>query len=189
MTLRQITPPAELAVSLADAKLALKIDDNDQDELVEAWVAGIVTHAENLTGRSFVNQVWRVTLDAFPAAVELPRPPIATVTFVKFYDANGALQTLAPQDYTVDAVSEPGYVVPAPGKSWPATSGQINAVQVEYSAGYGADAAAIKLKAPDIRLYIIAKLREQYDPAVKSDNVTVQSCYLDRLLDGKMVYA
>lgn len=185
MTTRLITPPASLALSLADAKDALKIDTDDQDAQVEAWVAGITAHAEHLTGRAFVTQGWRVTLDAFPAAIELPHPPIIAVASVKFIDTNGVQQTLNPSDYVLDKESEPGYLVPAPGKSWPATSGQVNAVQVEYTCGYGLAASIPK----SINLYLVAKLREQYDPAIKADKGTVQSCFLDRLLDRETVHA
>lgn len=185
MTTRLIAPPATLALSLADAKEALKIDNSDQDAQVEAWVAGITAHAEHLTGRAFVTQGWRVTLDAFPDAIELPHPPIIAVASVKFVDPDGVLQTLDPQDYALDKDSEPGYLVPAPGKSWPATADQINSVQVEYTCGYGLDTSIPK----SIRLYLIAKLREQYDPAIKAELGTVQSSFLDRLLDRETVYA
>ncbi|MCE3262621.1 MAG: hypothetical protein K0R43_1700 [Pseudoduganella sp.] len=185
MTTRLITPPATPALSLADAKDALKIDTSDQDAQVEAWVAGITAHAEHLTGRAFVTQTWRVTLDAFPDAIELAHPPISAVSSVKFIDTNGVLQTLDPQDYVLDKESEPGYVVPAPEKSWPSTASQINAVKVEYTCGYGVDTDIPE----SIRLYLIAKLREQYDPAIKADKGTVQSSFLDRLLDRETVFA
>jgi uncharacterized phiE125 gp8 family phage protein len=185
MTTRLITPPATLALSLADAKDALKIDTSDQDAQVESWVAGITAHAEHLTGRALVTQSWRVTLDAFPDAIELAHPPIIAVLSVKFIDTDGAQRTLDPQDYVLDKESEPGYLVPARGKSWPATADQINALQVEYTCGYGVASDVPK----SIRLYLIAKLREQYDPAIKAEKGTVQSSFLDRLLDRETVYA
>jgi hypothetical protein len=83
-------------------------------------------------------------------------------------------------------VSEPAYVVPARGKSWPAASGEINAVTVDYTCGYGATEASVP---EGIKLYLIAKLREQYDPVVKLDRVVLQNSFLDRLLDRYMVYA
>jgi uncharacterized phiE125 gp8 family phage protein len=186
MTVRLVTPPAALALSLASAKAALRIDGSDQDELVSSWVAGIVSYAEHITGRSFVNQGWRVTLDAFPDAIELPRPPVIQVASVQFLDSNDALQTLSPADYVSDIASEPGYVVPARGKSWPATYDEINAVTVECTCGYGANESAVPA---GIKLYILAKLREQFDPAIHADRGAVQSSFLDSLLDPFKVYA
>ena len=37
----------------------------------------------------------------------------------------------------MDANSTPGRIVPAPGKSWPATRGYINDVIIRFLAGYG----------------------------------------------------
>lgn len=179
MTTQVVTPAGSLAVSLADAKLQLRIDGVDQDALVEAWIEGITAHAEHYTGRAFVNQGMRVTLDSFPSAIRLDRSPVVSVESVKFYDANGVLQTLNPADYVVDNVSEPGYIVPATGKAWPVTADRINAVIVDFTAGYAAVPKGIQL-------YILAKLVEQYDANPVKESV--QTSYVDRLLDPFRVY-
>ena len=185
MTARLITPPEALAVSLASAKLNLKIDSSDQDAIITAWIQGITAHAEHITGRSFINQTWRVTLDAFPSAIKLPCP-VSSVTSVKYLDTTGAEQTLAANQYLVDSVSEPGVIVPAVGASWPATYPQVNAVYVDVVAGYGATDASV----PDgIKLYILAKLTEQFDPAIRLEKDTVQASFLDCLLDRYRVWS
>ena len=184
MPTRLITPPAALPVSLAEAKLNLRIDGNEQDTMIEVWLHGITAHAEHVTGRSFVNQTWRVTLDAFPDAIELP-VPVSSVT-VKYLDEAGAEQTLDPADYIVDSVSEPGYAVPGVGKAWPTTCDRINAVNVDVVAGYGETEASIP---KGIKLYILARLVEQYDPAIRVEKDTVQSSFLDGMLDRFKVYA
>ena len=183
MPTRLIIPPAALPVSLAEAKLNLRIDGNEQDSLIEAWIHGITAHAEHLTGRSFINQTWRVTLDKFPDAIELPVP--ASSVTVKYLDDAGIEQTLDPADYIVDTASEPGYAVPGVGKAWPGTYDRINAVNVDVVAGYGATDASIP---KGIKLYILARLVEQYDPAIRVEKDTVQSSFLDGLLDRWKVY-
>ena len=184
MPTRLIIPPAALPVSLAEAKLNLRIDGNEQDSLIEAWLHGITAHAEHVTGRSFISQTWRVTLDEFPDAIELP-VPVSSVT-IKFLDEAGVEQTLDTADYVVDSASEPGYAVPNVGKAWPTTYDRINAVNVDVVAGYGASESDIP---KGIKLYILAKLVEQYDPAIKAEKDTVQSSFIDRLLDQYKVYA
>ena len=185
MQTRLITPPAALAVSLASAKLNLRIDDNASDAIITAWIQGITAHAEHITGRSFINQTWRVTLDAFPDSIPLPCP-VSSVTSVKYLDKLGAEQTLDADQYFVDTASEPGAIVPAVGVTWPDTYDRINAVYVDVVAGYGATDASV----PDgIKLYILAKLTEQYDPSVRPEKDTVQASFLDRLLDRFKVYS
>ncbi len=178
MTTRLITPATELAVTLDDAKVHLRIDGDDQNAMVEAWIRGITAHAEHEMGRSILNQTYRCTLDAFPDAIRLDNPPIVSVTSVKYLDESGIEQTLDPADYLVDTVSEPGYIVPAPGAAWPATLDRVNAVNVEYVAGYGATQAATP---HGIKMYLLAKLMEQYRPnaALKE---SIQTSFIESLL-------
>lgn len=185
MVTRLITPPAALPVSLASAKMNLRIDDSDQDDLITAWIEGITAHAEHYTGRSFVNQTWRVTLDTFPDAIELP-PPVSSVISLKYLDEEGTEQTLDPTDYIVDSVSEPGYLVPGVDKAWPATYDRINAVYVDVVSGYGATYTDVPA---GLRLYILAKLTEQFDPSVRVEKDTVQASFIDSMLDRYKVYA
>ena len=186
MTARQITPPASLAVTLEAARANLRVDGGDMDALITGWIEGITATAEHELGRALITQGWRVTLDAFPAAIRLEMPPAALVRSVKYIDAAGVLQTMDIADYVLDAVSEPGYVVPAPGKAWPATAPRVNAVMVDYTCGYGDTAASTPA---NVRLYILAKLVEQFDPATRMERDTVQSNFVGRLLDACRVYA
>lgn len=184
MTTQLITPPAALAVSLDDAKANLRVDGADMDDLITAWLEGITAHAEHYMGRSIINQTWRLTLDAFPDALKLYNPPIVSVSSVKYYDEDNTLQTLDPADYALDNASEPGYIVPAPDVDWPDTYDKINAVIVEYVAGYGATAASTP---KDIKLYILAKLSEVFDPNARPNEVT--SSFTCRLLDRRKIWS
>ena len=180
MTIQLITAPAVPAVSMADARLAVKADDTELDSAIAIAIAGITAHVQHDTGRSIINQTWRITLDSFPDAIKLFNPPIVSVSWVKYYDADNVLQTLDPADYTVDSVSEPGYVVPAVDVEWPETYDKINAVQVQYVAGYGATDASTP---DDIKMYILAKLAEQFDADAKANP------FLDSLLQSKKIWS
>lgn len=140
----------------------------------------ITVDAELDTGRAFIAQKWRATGDAFPAAIRL-RPPVISVEAITYLDADGIERTLDPATYIVDKVSAPGYIVPAPGRQWPATqAGAINAVNVDYTSGYGESPEQLPAQA---RTYILAKLVEQFDPNVAASG-NVRTSYVDRLLDG-----
>jgi len=175
-----------MAVTLADAKDTLRIDQGDtaMDAQLAIWIAGITAEAEHETARAFVNRPMRVTLETFPDAIRLSSPTFS-VESIMFVDANEQQQTLGPDDYYADTVTEPGYVVPARGKVWPATAARVNAVTVDYTAGYGPDATTVP---PGARLYILARLAEQWDPLVKEFKETVKSNFVGRLLDGLRVY-
>jgi uncharacterized phiE125 gp8 family phage protein len=181
-----VRPPAALAVSLDDVKDTLRIerDDTSLDALLAIWAAGVTAEAEHATGRAFINRSMRVTLDRFPDAIRLSAPTFS-VESVRFQDPDGQWQTLDPADYYADKVTKPGYVVPARGKSWPATADGLNVLAVDYTAGHGPDSTTTPAAA---KLYILARLAEQWEPASKEFKETVQSAFIGRLLDSLKVY-
>lgn len=185
MTNRLITPPAARPVSMADARLAARADGTELDTQIQVWIDGIAEYAEQYTSRAIITQSRRVTLDSFPDAIQLDYAPIIAVQSVTYLDSDGVSQVLSPADYLLDNVSEPGYVVPAYGTTWPDTYAQINAVAVNYTCGYGADDTYTPAA---FKNFILAKLAEQFDPAVRGEKGTIQSSFIDRLLDSRKVY-
>lgn len=178
MSDRLITPPAAPAVALVAARRAARTSSTALDAELLEKIQGITDEVEHETGRALIQQAWAVILDRFDGAIRLPHPPLVSVEHVKFYDTAGVLQTLHPDDYQVDYISEPGYIVPAPGKAWPATAARINAVEVQYVCGYGPDDANVP---PGIKEYILGMIENHYYP-----NPNAQ--YLRRRLDRHMVY-
>jgi uncharacterized phiE125 gp8 family phage protein len=185
MTFTKITPNTVLEVSLVDAKTQLGIDGADLDATVTAWIKGVVAYAEHQTNRVILNQTWRTTLDKFPDAIKLPFPTCSSVVSLKYYDIAGVLQTLNPADYELSSESQAAYIVPAYGKTWPDTYDKINAVQVDSVHGYG---ALITDVPAEFKLFILAKLREQFDSSIKAQENTVQASFIDHLLDSQKVY-
>lgn len=146
MSVQRVIAPATEPVSLAEVKLHIRQDASIgtlEDAMLERWIRGARQRAEHLTQRAFITQTWQTNLDMFPSAIELPYSPIQSVSWVKYYDEANVLQTLDPADYKVDKDGKlVGYIVPAYGLSWPSTYPDINAVQVQWVAGWGDDAEA-----------------------------------------------
>ena len=182
MSKEKTSAPVALALTMAEARKALRLEDDDiaLDTMIEIWIAGITAEAETQTHRAFVNRGMRVTLDAFPDAIQLSAPTFS-VEAVRFLAPDGSTQTLDPADYYVDKVTTPGYIVPARGKAWPATEAHVNAVSVDYTAGYGPTAATVPA---EVRLYILARLSEMFDPAAREFKETHASVFVNGLLDG-----
>jgi uncharacterized phiE125 gp8 family phage protein len=179
MTACLITPPVALAVSLDAARRAARAPGNSLDAEITDKVQGIIDDAQFLTGRAFITQTWQVTADAFPDRIKLPRPPIVNVLHLKFYDADGVLQTLDPQDYQLTPGKGPAWLVPAPGCTWPATQPQrAGSVEVQYTCGYGDSDAAVPSA---IKRYILGMLENDYYPSSTAQ-------FLGSLLDGAKVY-
>lgn len=178
MTARLITPPVAAAVALASARRAARTNGTALDAELTEKIQGITDEVEHETGRALIRQTWALTLDRFDGAIRLAHPPLIAVEHVKFYDTTGQLQTLHPQDYQIDSVSEPGFIVPAPGRTWPATAARINAVEVRYICGYGPDDTTVP---PGIKEYILGMIENHYYPNPHAE-------YLCRRLDRHKVY-
>lgn len=184
MTQRQITPPARLAVTLDQAKANLRVDGYDMDALITMWVEGIIAVLEHEIGQCLMRQTWQVTLDAFPLAIKLPHP-VLDVTSVKYLDAAGIAQIVPPASYRLQSSAYATSLIPAKGMAWPSTCADVCNVVVDVVCGYG-DVPAATPK--NVQLYILAKLTEQFDPATRLERDTVQSNFVDRLLDACRTY-
>lgn len=187
MGLQLVTDPSVEPVTLAEAKLHLKAEGVDDDTLITALIRVAREAVEHRTGRALLGQAWRLTLDAFPEAIPLWRVPIVSVSSVKYFDEEGAQQTLAPAGYKLDATREPAWIVPAYGASWPSTRRDINVVEVDWVAGYHAtDPTKVPAAIKQWMLIAIATLYENRESVV-TGTIVAKLEYVDRLLDRYVV--
>lgn len=184
MTTIRITPPAVLAVDIALARANLRVDGDYLDPLIKVWVQGITRKLEHDVGQCFMEQTWEVRLPAFPGygeAVELPHPTIA-VASVKYADPIGGEATVPTDAYRLSVGQYSSCLAPARGAAWPAGGDLV----VTVRCGYGNTPNQTPETA---QLFILGKLVEQYDPITRTERDTVQSVYLDRLVDDLKTYA
>lgn len=145
-----VTGPTIEPVDLADAKLAANFaeDQTDKDNTFTALIQSEREKAESFTGRAFITQTWDRKYDCgFPDVIELPKPPVQSVTSITYVDTNGITQTLSPSLYVVDKptgpYAMPARIVPAYGTAWPQTRDMPSAVTVRFVCGYGDDAESV----------------------------------------------
>lgn len=132
--------PSVEPISRASAKLHLREDLTEQDELIDALIVAAREWTENYCRRSWVKRTLVLRLDGFPGEIRLPRGPVLAVASVQYTDANGATQSVGASGYQVDTYRVPGRIVLAFGSTWPTPKvGTVNAVQVTYTAGYAPD--------------------------------------------------
>ncbi len=138
MSLQLVTPPAGEPVSLAETKLHLRVDFDEDDTLINGCIAAARQAAETITGRQLISARWKLVLDAFPAcAILVAKCPVQSVASIQYLDMDGSSQTMPAADYVVDTACEPARITPVFGKTWPPTLPQIGAVSVTFDAGYG----------------------------------------------------
>jgi uncharacterized phiE125 gp8 family phage protein len=147
--------PASLPVTLAEAKAHLRVDDDDDDALIDALIAAATGYLDGwsgVLGRCIVSQTWRQDLPEFPACgmIRLPFPDVASVT-VAYTDTTGAAQTLAAENYDLAQDERGSFLRVSDDGAWPGTKDIPDAVRVTMVAGYSTIPPSLKAA---ILLYI-----------------------------------
>jgi uncharacterized phiE125 gp8 family phage protein len=167
LDLRLKTAPAEPPVGLDEVKAHLRVDFEDDDDLIEGLIDAATAHLDGfagILGRAMVTQTWTLGLDATPPAlawsrdwfvfgrgrpnaVRLPLPPLIEVDEFRYTDADGVEQILDPDLYRI--LEGPlSQIEPAFGLTWPATRLQRRAAEIDFVCGYGAAAAVPRPSRP-----------------------------------------
>ena len=160
MSLVLVTAPALEPVTLQEAKDDARVDGSDDDALIDALIVMSREQVENTTHRALITQTWDWAMDGFPRWFELPKPPLQSITSIKYIDDSGVEQTLAASSYRVDSASEPGRITPAWGESWPSTRSVTGAVTVRFVAGYGTNPSDVP---ESLRLALRRVLNHNYE--------------------------
>ena len=140
MRLNQIALPQVEPISLAEAKLHLRVDGNEEDALLTALITAARLRVENYVKRAFISQTWEMILDEAKAEIEIPLPPLHAVTRIRVIAEDGTETTVDAGTYIVDrGEGQPGRVRLKSGYSWP-THRNFASFIITFEAGYG-DAA------------------------------------------------
>lgn len=159
MSLQLISFPAVEPVALADAKAHLKVDTIDDDALIASLIAAARTRAEWHTRRAFVTQSWVLWRDTWPLApIEVPLPPLQSLTSITLYDRNDTATVLDHGSYRVDASAVPARVAFKETVLPPMNLRNLNALAVAFTAGYGALATDVPEPVRRAILMIVADL-------------------------------
>jgi len=149
MRLNLITAPAAEPITISDVEGQSRLGAGAIEALgetasVNLFISAIRQRAEAFTRRALITQTWELVLDNFPlkrGAIEIPLPPLQSVTSVTYVDPNGNEQTFDPALYRVESdvspTCQPGRVLPIFGQVWPATLRDEGVIRIRFTAGYG----------------------------------------------------
>ena len=200
MPLQLVIPPAAEPVSLAEAKLHLRVDFAVDDALITALIVAARQAAETLTGRQLITARWKLVLDSFPGpnqmsvpagvpfslpghAILVPKCPVQAVVAIQYLDLSGATQTMPAGDYTVDTACEPARVTPVFGQVWPVSLPQIGAVSVVFDAGYGTASSVPEGIKSWIKIRVGTLFEHREEVAILGRGQIKELPFVDGLLD------
>lgn len=175
-SLKVQTQPVVEPVSVADAKAHCRIDTNTDDTYVAALISAAREYVEAYMDESLIDQQLVMRLDAFPAAIELPRPPMSqtasrtAVTIVYTQNDAGSTATLATNQYRVDRDSTPGTLRPLYGGSWPSHLLDYGSVTVTWWAGRGEDGGKVSQR---VKAAILMLVGQWYERRMAADSVSL----------------
>lgn len=183
--------PSTEPVSLAEAKLHLRVDHTSEDTLITALIRAARIYVEEWMRRALITQEWNAYLDCFPRCnyIQLPMPRLRSATSLSYTDTAGVttIWTASGDPSSLDLVSgatvmahvdtglEPGRIVLAYGQSWPtATLRTSSPIAIHYTAGYGA-ASDVPENIKHAILLMIAHLYQNREAVVVGDKSAIDS--------------
>lgn len=182
------TAPTEEPVSVQELRAHSRIDVVDDINYIAILIPASRQWIEQYLGRQLITATWTMTLDEFPAdgVIELPRPPLLAVSSVKYYDTARVLQTFAAAGYNAHTFAGPeapmGRVELASGSVWPTAYSGEGAVQIAFTAGYGAAGAAVPMQIKQAILLHAAELYERREQVIVGTSVSPVAITVERLL-------
>ena len=128
--------PAAEPITLAEAKAYLRVEHDDDDDVIAALIAGARIHVEAATRRALVTQTWRMVRDVWPAGgrIAVMPQPLRNVTAARVYREDGTTHSIDLQAFVADTASAvlafAAWSLPAPGRS-------LAGIEIDVEVGYG----------------------------------------------------
>jgi uncharacterized phiE125 gp8 family phage protein len=139
-----LTPPSAEPVALAEMKAFLRVEHDDDDDVIAALISGARTYIEARTRRALITQGWRLTRDVWPASGALPLlpAPVAALLAVRVYRVEGGADLIDAGLFALDKAAAPAVLtfvrgaLPAPGRP-------RGGIEFDITAGYGEEAGDV----------------------------------------------
>jgi len=140
-----VAPTVE-PLTTAEANTHLHLDGTSNNTYVDLLIEAARQHVESYTGRALAERTYRADLFYWDTEVRLIKPPLISVTSIKYFDPDNSQQTWASTNYEVDAAG--GRILLANAKSIPSSYSRFDAWQVTTIHGYQATSSPLDYRAP-----------------------------------------
>ena len=166
MALYLTSGPAIEPVSLEEVKAHLRVDHGDEDVLIASLVTAARIHLETMLGLAFITQQWNLVLDRWPDMGEmvLPLSPVQAINGITLYDENDGTSTIAPSDYSLDAISQPARMIWRGSSYRPKPGRRYNGIEISMSAGFGTSTTDVPQPLRQAILLLVAYWYEHREP-------------------------
>lgn len=129
------TVAGDCALSLEDAKAHLRVDHDDEDDLITALAQAAHNVVSEAIGRVLTLETWTVATGPVSGDLVLPVRPVRAVSSITYFDAADTSQSAVVGDYYLFFDPDRPRMRPKPGKAWPAAIQRDDAVTITLTAG------------------------------------------------------
>lgn len=150
-----LTGPTAEPIALGEAKQFIRVEHDDDDDVIAALIAGSRVHIEAQTRRALMTQSWRLTRDCWPQCGRLALLPVPLVTLdaVRVYKADGSTQSVDLAGFALDKAAAPAMLAFTRG-ALPAPQRPVGGIEIDITCGYGAAADVPEPLRQAIRLLV-----------------------------------
>lgn len=172
-----------MPVSLGDAIEHLRLTHSDHNFLIEDLIRGAVHAFEQKANVCLSEQSWKAFLKKGYDEIELWKYPITSITSIRYYDDDNAIQTLSTDDYYTNIDSGSLGYNPRPTLIYiedvPSTYERDDAMIITFQAGY----TAIDY---DVKQAILSWVYRKYENP--NDPVTERLSFFDTVIADHRSY-
>ncbi len=142
MTYALITPPVAEALTLAEVKAHLRLDDGNEDTLLASLIRVAREHLERTTGLCLITQIWRLHLESIPEdrVIQIAKGPVQAIESLSIYDEAGEELALPATGHVLDGNARPARLVLDRNLN-PTIA--ANGIEIDFSAGFGESGAEV----------------------------------------------
>src|SRR5947209_376907 len=104
-----LSGPAVEPVTLAQAKQFIRVEHDDDDDIITALIAGSRIHVETQSRRALITQSWRLVRDVWPELGWVPvlPVPLRTLDAARVYHSDGSTLAVDVAALAVDKAAAP----------------------------------------------------------------------------------
>ena len=133
-----VTPAAIAPVSLEEGLSDLRIDNSDEDDLIEAYIRAATEFCSEVVGRKLINEVWKYSIRFVgDGKIELPFQPVSELIEVQYFDNDNASQTIPLNNFYVYNYDTVSTIEPVLDYTWPLSYNRRDAINITFKTGYG----------------------------------------------------
>jgi len=190
-SLTPITPAAAEPLDRdTEVKQQLRLESAEvaaQAAVLNGYISAARLACEHETGRQLITATWELVMDSWyeegiyrrEGGLErqrLPKPPVASITSVKYRDTAGVEQTWDPANYIpflpLGETAGRAEIALAFGVYWPTLQVRSQAVKIRFVAGYGATYSSVP---GSLRAGMLLRVAEMYERREEVTVGTIQS--------------